>query len=84
MNRHGKQLLMALVLATSLGGVPVATQAESLKVHSIDDIRYVSGGVGKSEQLALRQAKPEYNLHLPFAHTGGAFLARVPVTISGE
>jgi hypothetical protein len=43
----------------------------------------VSGGIGASEQEELERIKSDYNLQLTFAVSGsGAFLAKVPVTIT--
>jgi hypothetical protein len=45
-------------------------------------IAYVSGGVGESEQQALREGAPAYSLWLTTAtRSGGAFLAGVRVRI---
>ena len=82
-----KRSLFAFLL--TLGTASVWAQAPAqpgeLTVQSKGDISYVSGGVGASEQEALKKVRSDYNLWLTFAVTGtGAFLADVPVTISDK
>lgn len=69
----------------SLGVALAVGPAAGLEVKTAGDISYVSGGVGTSEQEALEQVKSDYNLRLLFAVTGsGAFLAKVPVSITDQ
>ena len=51
-------------------------------VHTQGDISYVSGGIGGDQRQALREAAPNYNLHLLFAGGGsGEYLSSIKVTI---
>ena len=84
MNTRGRLQALGIVLLIGLAGSLTGFGASGLEVQFAGDIRYVSGGIGKAEQLALKEARPDYNLHLTFAHRGGAFLARVPVSIRNE
>lgn len=75
----GVVLLSGFVLA---GGPAIAEEA-GLAVETVGDIRYMSGGIGSSEQEAMERVKGEYNLRLLFAVAGsGEFLADIGVTIA--
>jgi len=71
--------LLAVALLCCAG---LQAQASPLEVRSEGAISFVSGGVGRAEQEALKQLRPDFNLQLIFAHKGGAFLARLPVSIA--
>ncbi len=44
-------------------------------------VPYLSGGIGLSGREEMLQVKPQFNLHLLFAETGGAYLADIRVRI---
>jgi hypothetical protein len=83
MIRTRKFWALWLFLGTAFAWGPTVARVEGLEVKSAGDISYVSGGIGASEQEALELVKSDYNLQLTFAVSGsGAFLAKIPVTIT--
>ena len=61
----------------------VQAQASGVKVKTAGDISYITGGVGRQEQVFFDEQKPDYNLRFLFAVTGsGSFLSGIPVTIA--
>ncbi len=55
----------------------VSTAAAAAEVHT------VSGAVGLEERELMMQAYSDYNLHLAFAQSTGAYLADVALSIRG-
>ena len=69
--------LVALLAPTGFA----ATAGHPLEVETSNGIRYVSGGVGVSEQEALRAMDQDFNMQLIFATPHGNYLADVGVVI---
>jgi hypothetical protein len=81
-NRYLKGGLAAALCAAT--GAWAATSASLPPEQTSGPVRYVSGGVGKDQQAAMKQAASKYVLELEFVQGGkGAdvFMANVPVTI---
>ena len=76
-----RQLLLAASL--SLPGIGFAVDAPAELAPSVEGgIAYVSGGVGKGEQQAIKDMRKDYNLQLLFAAKDtGEYLADVAVKI---
>jgi len=72
----------ALLAVALLCCVGLQAQEGILEIRSEGAISFVSGGVGRAEQEALKRLRPDFNLQLTFAHRGGAFLAMLPVSIA--
>ena len=66
-----------------LGGANTPQSMErSSEIQNTDGIRYVSGGIGKSERDELAALANQFNLHLMFAQQGsGEYLSAVRVNI---
>ncbi|WP_332743010.1 carboxypeptidase regulatory-like domain-containing protein [Hydrogenophaga sp.] len=45
------------------------------------DVRYLSGGIGETSQMAMQQARSDYSLSLNFARADGAFITGVDLEI---
>lgn len=73
------------LVAMSLGLLLIAMttlQAEEMQVESYNDIDYVSGGIGDSEQQALQELASDFNLGLIFAvRESGNYLNDIGVQI---
>ncbi|HSD43843.1 MAG TPA: hypothetical protein VLD36_18490 [Burkholderiales bacterium] len=66
--------VLGLVLGLGLAGTAVA----QIALQSMNDIRYVSGGIGEEERGEMLLMLPDYNLKLVAAAQGsGGFLAGV-------
>jgi len=75
-----------LVLALSFGTIAYSSEdsISELEMRKYKGIRYVSGGIGKSERQALQGLANDYSLRLAFAVKGGAYLYKVKVTLRRE
>jgi hypothetical protein len=79
--RFTVSLAAALGAATGAWAIPNATLPPE---QTQGAVTYMSGGIGRSQQLAMKRAASRYALELEFLHTGKAYdgsLAYVPVTI---
>jgi hypothetical protein len=57
-------------------------QAEEMQVESYNDIDYVSGGIGDSEQQALQELASDFNLGLIFAvRESGNYLNDIEIQV---
>jgi hypothetical protein len=72
MNKQTLVVLAAWALAQSLAVAGIAFAA---------DVPHVSGGIGETEQHALRAREKEFNLKLVFTLVEGNFLSDVAVTL---
>ena len=69
------------VVALLLLWVPLAL-AQAPVVQAQGEVRYVSGGIGLGERLALAAMHAEFNVHMSFAvKRAGNFLADVAVQV---
>lgn len=72
--------LAAMMVAGSLGSV--SAQVDLEPQTTADGVRWISGGIGFDETLALKKVEGEYNLRLLFAVQGsGAYLADIVVIV---
>ena len=76
---------LAVVLVTTAGAVAAQAPPSLAPQTSSSGIDYVTGGVGKAQQDAMANMKPDYTLRLTFAREKtGEFLADVKVQIDQE
>ena len=82
MARLLSSLIIGLMLAV-IAGQPAMAQsgASFIKVGTINDIPYLSGGVGWEERIAIGRVAKGYNLKLTFAASAGAYLSNLMVGI---
>jgi hypothetical protein len=77
--------IAALALVTHAGMAAAQPAAAPSPQTTAAGVRYVSGGVGETQESAMRDIRGDYNLHLTFARAGtGEFLADVKVQIDQE
>jgi len=75
-------LIIGLMLAVMAGEPAMAQSGSSfIKEGVINDIPYLSGGVGWEERLAIGRVARDYNLKLTFATSAGAYLSNLMVGI---
>jgi hypothetical protein len=67
-------LVAALLAAPAVAQMPAPTTQNG--------IAFVTGGVGRTEVDAFRQAAADYNLRVTFTAPGGVFLAKVNVVLA--
>ncbi|MGA2548637.1 MAG: carboxypeptidase-like regulatory domain-containing protein [Burkholderiaceae bacterium] len=82
MNKHVRVTALgaALFLCGALG---TASAAPLVEQHA-GSIAYVTGGVGDSEDAAIKQMMPQYSVSMTFAERQGdkaVYLADVPVSV---
>jgi len=71
-----------LVFAAAALWAIAQAAADPLKVETRGEARYVSGGVGEEERLALAAMRGDFNLQLLFAvKRAGNYLADVEITV---
>lgn len=71
-----------LVFAAAALCLLAQAAADPLKVETSGEARYVSGGVGEEERLALELMRGEFNVHLLFAvKRAGNYLADVEISV---
>jgi len=85
-SRRGLALLCAGGLLATLPwpitGTFAAPRAADLpQPKEVDGITWLSGGIGRSEQRALRAASSRYDIELTFSRSDGSFLTAVRVAI---
>jgi len=81
MRVYGGLLRLVLIAAALLSGAPPGLAQPPL-VQAQGSVRYVSGGVGVGERLALAALHAEFNVHMSFAvKRTGNFIADVAVHI---
>ncbi|MDM0017119.1 carboxypeptidase-like regulatory domain-containing protein [Variovorax saccharolyticus] len=78
-----RNLLRGAVLCTCAAAPWLAqAQTDGMPAMKVQDAgRYVCGGVGSDESLAMRAAMKEHPLALLFARASGAYLADVDVMV---
>lgn len=73
------------LIACLLAGWAVPGAAQSPVVQAQGPVRYVSGGIGVDERLALAAMHAEFNVHMTFAvKRAGNFIADVAVEVSDD
>lgn len=73
-----RRIATAIALAAL---VPALALAQAMEPQEYEGIRYVTGGVGASEQEALKEMADRYNLGMTFAADTGQYLSRVKVEV---
>ena len=74
--------LTALLLAAVLVGSTVQADDLSLQPQTVNNVTFVSGGIGDSEIQAMNDMKKMYNLHLLFVDKDtGSYMADINVKI---
>ncbi|SDD82552.1 hypothetical protein SAMN05216345_11764 [Cupriavidus sp. YR651] len=70
----------ASVLATT--SVPMATAQSALQLRQLNDISYVTGGIGSDEAAAMRQVARQFNVRIHFVDSSdSSALSDVTVTL---
>ena len=82
MTRLLSGLIIGLMLAVMAGEPAMAQSGSSfIKEGVINDIPYLSGGVGWEERVTISRMAKGYNLKLTFATSAGAYLSNLMVGI---
>src|SRR4051812_43335966 len=76
-----KQWLCLGLCALGYFAAPTSLMAFDNAQHGVNQVTFISGGVGEYSEAQMRSRASEYNLHLLFAAKDGHYLAQVPVTI---
>jgi hypothetical protein len=83
-NAAAAALMAAGIAAFTLPAV-AADIAGAPMVQTYNGIRYLNGGVGKDEEMAIKAQGRDYNVHMTFAAgQRSAYLAGVKLTVTGS
>ena len=74
----------AAVLAGACALATAATHAQVPPMNGEGALRWVCGGIGSDESMAMRAAMKSHPLSLLFARKDGAYLAEVAVTVQPD
>lgn len=56
--------------------------SDAVRLHTSNNINYISGGIGTDERAAMEAMKNNFNTQMMFSRTDGAYLSDADVVIS--
>jgi hypothetical protein len=74
-------MVMAIILPLATTGAFAAEYMEMFEVEKVNQIEYVSGGVGKGERDALQKMEKNFDVKFVFALDDGNYLSKVVTVI---
>lgn len=74
-------LILAIVTPIAASGVFAAEHMEMFEVEKVNQIEYVSGGIGKGERDALKKMEKNFDVKFVFAMEKGNYLSKVVTVI---
>lgn len=79
-----KILMLAGVLAMLAVFATGMEQGPGYTSGAMNDVPFMTGGVGMNERVRMEMAAEDYNLKIALTTASGAYLAQIPLTIRND
>lgn len=77
------QPLYVAAASTGAGSSQAAVASALPPAQTVNGVTYISGGFGLEESTAMMAAIPQFSVAMIFAEANGAYLAYIPLRITG-